>query len=214
MKLLDGMDSLLKRCLVTSQVVKPVVETIVWSSRQILFGEFIVVSISSNLLGILYTCWCLNWSSKTVIVVALVVSELLNFLLGHIRSVCYDWIVNWKSSGSLWVVVWNHVEIKQPITISFNYTLINESSRWGITNISIYLFEESCGYFLVNKDIDKLWVEIWWERLNSLSELSTRTFSLKSLFSHNWTSNSVSVYNNLRWLLTLVLFDVEIKCFF
>lgn len=81
----DGFTSL--EMLDVSQIVETMVKTVVWHGSQILFGEIVVVSVRGNLLGILHTCWCLNWSSEAIVIVALVVSERLNLIFGQVGCV-------------------------------------------------------------------------------------------------------------------------------
>lgn len=122
--------------------------------------------------------------------------------------------MDWKSSRCLWIVVRDHEEIEVVLSIFFNDTLINKSTRSWINGVAVLFLKKSGRDLLVNKDVENFWIVPWCKLFNSLSELSTWTFFSQSLLSHGWTTNAISINDNLFWLITFVLLDIVIKGLF
>ena len=206
---LKGMNSLQRSGFHTvSQIMQSVAQCFVWHSGLVLQGEPIVMGVSCQFLCIFDACRGLDWATKAIVVVALVVSKLFNLRLCHISGVNGNWVMNWESCGCFWIVVWDHEKVEYFVSIFFYNTLVNKCTRSWIDYISINFLEQSSRNLLVNKNIKDFWVITRSKLFDSLGKLSTRSFCSQCLLSHCWTSNSISVNNNLCRLLSFILFDI------
>ena len=71
-----------------------------------------VVSVVGKLFGVLGSCWHVDWAAEALVGVALLMSELLNFILAHASRVHGHVLVHWESSGASWIVVGDHEEVE------------------------------------------------------------------------------------------------------
>lgn len=181
--------------------------------RLVLLAEFVVVGVRGDHLGVFHTGWNFDGTSKSVVVVALVVCDLLDFSLGQVHGVDDDRVMNRLGSGSSGVIVGDHEEVKEALAIVFNNTLIYNRTGTRVADISVGFFEKSKGHLFINKDKEKFWIISLSKRLNSLSKSTSRPFALENFLGHRWSSNSISKDDDLLRSCTFILLCEVVDCF-
>lgn len=121
--------------------------------------------------------------------------------------------MNWLGSGGFWVVVGDHEEVKEALAIVFDDTLIYNCARTRVANVTVGFFEESKRHFFINEDEEKFWIIPFSKRLDSLSERTSRPFALENLLGHCWSSNSISVDDDLLGSRTFIPIGKVCDCF-
>ena len=91
-----------------------------FSSSLIVFNYIIFYCISSNFLSIKSSCRSFDWTSKSIIIVALMICHLNNFIFSHIRGIYYNFVMDRTSRCSFRIFVCHHIKIKLCITIVEN----------------------------------------------------------------------------------------------
>jgi hypothetical protein len=206
------MDTLLVRPSRASQEVKPIAKLLVGLLRLVLLTEFVVVSVRGDHLGVLHTSWNFDWTSKSVVVVALVIGDLLDFSLGQVHGVDDDRVMDRLGGGGSRIVVGDHEEVEEALAIVFDDTLVYNCARTWVANVTVGFFEESKRHLFINEDEEQFWIISLSKRLDSLSESTSRTFALENLLGHCWSSNTISVDDNLLWSRTFILLSEVVDC--
>lgn len=148
-----------------------VAENRIDSADSQLADDFIVIRIICQLFSILDYGWHLDRSREPEVAIALLVSERLDLILGHLCRVNSNLIVNWQGCGCSGVIICNHVEVKDFITIVLDDYLVNNCSLSRVNHVVVSSLEESSGHSLVDKYIQQLRVVTWLEFTKSLSKL-------------------------------------------
>ena len=139
------------------------------------------------------------------------INHFLDLLLLQICGVYGNFVVNWNGCCWCWIVVGNHVEIKDFVTILLNNCWINKSAWAWINQPISKLFKKSCSDSFVNENIKNLWIIIWSVTFDGFHKLTTWSFKLKAFLLERWASDSISVNNNLFWNLSFILIFPIIK---
>lgn len=121
--------------------------------------------------------------------------------------------MDWLGGGGSGVVVGDHEEVEEALAIVFDDTLIYNGARTRVANVTVGFFEESKRHLFINEDEEKFWIISFSKRLDSLSESTSRSFSLENLLGHCWSSNSISVDDDLLWSRTFILIGEVCDCF-
>ena len=115
----------------------------------------------------------------------------------HACSVYHNLVVDWTSWCKFRVFVCNHVKIKKFVVIAEDDIFLHYSSWFRIHLILIVcISEESCDIVFINQNIQNVRVITWVKLLDCFFELILR-FKIQEVFFVRWTSNSISIYNNL-----------------
>lgn len=109
-----------------------------------------VVGVICNLVRVHHSSWNLDCADEVEEIIAQVVGELLNLLLGHVGSVCDYKVVNRKSSSDSCFMS-DHVEVKACLIAGMlNQTLINNSAGSWVLIFVMALLGKSCVDSFVN----------------------------------------------------------------
>lgn len=133
-------------------------KSIVWKRAEILVTKLVIVDIVRDFLCIHCCSRCLDWSSKAIVGITLSISEIFNLLFWEACGISDYLIMNWLCACWWWIFIWNHVKIEIVAAIIFNNTLIDKCAGTWVDMMSILFFEKSNGLFLVNKNVEDLWL--------------------------------------------------------
>lgn len=131
-----------------------------------------IIRVVGNLVSVHHSCRHLDRPHKVEVVVAKVVSELLDLASSHRCGVLHDEIVNRQCSSDRGLVS-DHVEVEGAISIEgtmLNKTSVNDSTRSGVRVVVIVFLDETGVDFLVNKAVQNLGIVVCLNRLNRSSD--------------------------------------------
>ena len=117
----------------------------------IMFNFIIVNCVLCNFLSIKCSCWSLNWTTKSIIIVALMISHFNYLLFFQACGVNHNLVVDWSSWCCSGILISNHVEIKILVTIIVNDIRLNNCSFDWILFRFVSDLEESGDIVFVNK---------------------------------------------------------------
>lgn len=100
-------------------------------------GDKHVIGVVGELLGVLDSGWDLDGATESLVRVALLVDELHNLLLAELSGVLNDLVMNRLGSGSPWVVIGDHEEVKGILTIIFDDGGVNVRAWIWVANITV-----------------------------------------------------------------------------
>lgn len=172
-----------------SQVVKVAVQSLTWEDSQI-------ICVVSSLMSIHHGRRYLDWAHEVEVVVAQVVSELLNLALTQAWCVLYHEVVNGKCCRNRCFVS-HHVEVEGAISILrtvLNKACIDNSTRGWVWVSVVVLLNEAGVNFFIDQAVEDLWVVTG---LNSLNGFCYCRF-LKSddLVLIAWATDTISINSN------------------
>ena len=134
----------------------------------------------------------------------------LDLILSQSSSVVGHSELNWLSSGNCSFVGYQ-VEIKVLVTLIFYKTNI-QSSSWARINIATIVFiEKSMRDVSINKNVKDPWPVVLCEGVNRIFNLFH--FNFQAFFSEGWTTNTVSINNDLLWQSSFVFLLMLLKSF-
>ena len=168
--------------------------------------NIIVHCIFSNFFGIKDCGRSFNRSSKSIIVVTLMICHLNNLLFCHFCCVNYNFVMNLTSGCHPWIFICYHVEIKILIVIIKDDVWLHNCSRFRILFITIYIQEKSSDVILIHQNVKNFWVVILIKLFNGFIESLFR-FKLCTIIFVWGTSDSFSKDNDLRWTAIFVNFS-------
>jgi hypothetical protein len=86
------------------------------------------------------------------------VSNLLDFRLGQVHGVHNDRVMHWLGSGSSGVVIGDHEEVKEVLTILFNNTLVNNRAWTRVADAAVGFLKKSKRHLFIYKNKEKIWI--------------------------------------------------------
>ena len=114
-----------------------------------MFNIIIIYCIFSNFLSIKGRSRSFNWTSKSIIVVALMICHLNDFFFGHVRGIYYNFVMDRASRCSFRIFVCHHIKIEKCITIVEDDICLHNCSFFWIYFIFICSFKEPCNIVFV-----------------------------------------------------------------
>ena len=135
------------------------------------------------------------------------VSHFNYLVFGHACCVYHNLVVDWTGWSSFWVFVCNHVKIEKFVAIAEHDIFLYYSSWFRIHLILIVcISEESCDIVFINQYIQNVRIITWVELLDCFFELILR-FKHQEVFFVGWTSDSISINNNLTGTFIFINFS-------
>lgn len=131
-----------------------------------------IVRVVCSLVSVHHSCRHLNRPHEVKVVVAQVVSELLDLASSHRCGVLHDEVVNGQCSSDRGFVS-HHIEVKGAVSIEgtmLNKTSVYDSTRSGVRVVVIVFLDETGVDFLVNKAVQNLGIVVCLNRLNGSSD--------------------------------------------
>ena len=130
-----------------SQEVKVVLEALIHGDvGAISLRVLVVVGMECFLVSILNDCGYLHGRLVEPIVhVALLVSEFLDLKFVHGGRVVHDFVVDWDRCGGFWILVRNHEEVENAVSIVLHNSSVDHRTRLRIHPLPTVLLEDSRG---------------------------------------------------------------------
>ena len=140
-----------------------------------MFNDIIVYHVFCNFLSVICCRRSLNWSTKSIIVVALMISHFNNLFFCQACCVCYNLVVNRTSWCTSWVFVCNHIKIEQFVAIVIDDIALYDGTWLRIHSLFILcILEESCEIVFVHQNIQNMWIVTWVKLLDCRFKLFLR----------------------------------------
>lgn len=99
---------------------------LVWN---MIISNFIIVNcVFCNFLSIKGSCWSLDWTTESIIIVALMISHLNYLFFFQAGCISHNLVVNWTGWCRSGVLVCYHVEIKIFVAITIGDIRLNYCS--------------------------------------------------------------------------------------
>ena len=112
--------------------------------------------------------------------------------------------MDWQSRGGGRIVIGYHVEVKDLVVFVLHNNRVDHCSWSWIDVVPILLLEKSCGHSLIDENVKQLWIIPLLELLNSFTKLTRWTFVPQGVLLHCWTTNTISIDNDLLWDLASI----------
>jgi hypothetical protein len=201
-----------------SQEVKVVLEALIHGDvGAISLRVLVVVGMECFLVSILDDCGNLHGRLvESKVHVALLVSELLNLEFVHGGSIVHDFVVDWDRCGGFWILVRNHEEVENAVSIVLHNCSVDHRTRLRIHPLPIVLLEDSRGGVKVKENVEDFDLTLGShsarsEALDSL--LNLVNLRLLDFFLHGWTANSISIDDDLVRAFSFVSFTILLEGF-
>jgi len=178
----------------------------------IMFNFIIVNCVLCNFLSIKGSCWSLNWTTESIIIVALMISHFNYLFFFQACGVNHNLVVDWSSWCCSGILVCYHIEIEILVTIIINDIRLNNCSFDWILFRFVSDLEESGDVVFVNKYVQQLGIIVLIKFLECFIQFFF-WFKFQAFVFIGWSTNCISINYYLTWTLVLIDFSPIFKCF-
>ena len=141
------------------KIIEKSLWNLVWN---LLILNFIIVNcVFSNFLSVKGSCWSLDWTTKSIIIVALMISHFNYLIFFQVGRISHNLVVNWTGWCCSGVFVCYHVEIKKFVAITVSDIRLNYCSFDWIFFRFVCNLEESGDIVFIYQYIQHLGVIVF-----------------------------------------------------
>ena len=146
---------------------------------------------------------CRNFHGRlveSIVHVALLVCELLDLKFVHVGSVVHDFVVDWDRCGGSWILVRNHEEVEDAVSVVLDNSSVDHRTWLRIHLETIVFLEDPCGGVKVEENVKDFYLTLRSHsaRCKALDSLLNLVhLRLLDFFLHGWPAYSISVDDDL-----------------